>query len=257
VTHDADPRQSHVLVVLPTYNEAENLKTIVGRVRHALPDADILVIDDGSPDGTGDIADRLAIGDPAIHTLRRPSKSGLGVAYLAGFDWALRRDYDVIVEMDADGSHPAETLPAMIDAIDRPGVGLVIGSRWVHGGRAINWPLARRLLSRAANLYTRVALGIRVMDATAGFRAYRTSTLRKIDLAAVDSSGYCFQIDLTLRTVSAGVTVVELPIEFRERQLGESKMTGNIVTEALGKVTAWGIGRRASQLRHLFSGGVV
>jgi len=240
-----------VLVIIPTYNEFENLSQIVARTLVTRPTVNVLVVDDDSPDGTGDLADELAAADDRIHVMHRTSRAGLGAAYLAGFRWGLERQYDVLVEMDSDGSHPPESLVPMLAELDGPGVGLVIGSRWVEGGAIVDWPRSRELLSRAANVYARAALGIRVKDATGGFRAYPADVLRSIDLSGIDHEGYCFQVDLTLRVLSAQFSVVEVPIIFREREFGISKMNGSIVLEAMLKVTAWGIGRRASQLRHL------
>jgi dolichol-phosphate mannosyltransferase len=240
------------LIVIPTYNEALNLTAILDRTFAALPAAHVLVVDDGSPDGTGQLAEEYATTDDRVRVLRRTAKNGLGAAYFAGFGWGFERGYEFIVEMDADGSHPPETLPRMIAEMADAEVGLVIGSRWTRGGSVVNWPKSREALSRSANVYTRLALGIRVKDATAGFRVYRASALTAIDLSGIDSEGYCFQIDLTVRTLSAGYRVVEVPIVFREREFGESKMDGGIVIEAMSKVTAWGIGRRLSQLRRLF-----
>jgi dolichol-phosphate mannosyltransferase len=245
------------IVVIPTYNESQNLATIIDRTFVSVPGVEVLVVDDGSPDGTGELADRLAASDGRVHVLHRAEKAGLGAAYLAGFRRSFERGYDTIIEMDADGSHPPEKLPEMISALGAPGVGLVIGSRWTPGGRVIDWPRSRELLSRMANAYARLALGIRVKDSTGGFRAYRASVLGSIDLSGIDSEGYCFQVDLTLRVLSAGARVVEIPIDFREREFGVSKMTGGIVLEAMSKVTAWGIGRRASQVRRLFRSRVV
>lgn len=243
--------------MIPTYNESENLGSIVARTLAAVPAAHVLIVDDGSPDGTGALADRLAAADGRLHVLHRTEKSGLGAAYLAGFRWAFERDYDTIIEMDADGSHPPEKLPQMLATLATPGVGLVIGSRWTAGGRVIDWPRSRELLSRSANVYARLALGIRVKDSTGGFRAYRASVLKAIDISGIASEGYCFQVDLTLRTLSAGARVIEVPIDFHEREFGVSKMSGGIVIEAMSKVTAWGIGRRMSQLRGLFGARVV
>ena len=186
---------SRIVIVMPTYNERQNLESIAGRVRAALPEADLLVVDDNSPDGTGDIADKLAEADPHVQVMHRTDKAGLGKAYIAGFGWALERGYDVIVEMDADGSHQPEHLPSLVGALD--GADLSIGSRWVRGGKVVNWPKSREALSRGANIYTRIMLGLGVRDATAGFRAYRAATLRTISLDQVESTGYCFQIDLT------------------------------------------------------------
>ena len=239
-------------MIIPTFNEAGNLESIVSRTFAALPSANILVVDDGSPDGTGNLAGQMAATDARLTVLHRETKSGLGAAYLAGFSLALDRGYDVIVQLDADGSHPPETLPTMIAELEGSGAGLVIGSRWTAGGSVVDWPKSRELLSRAANAYARAALGIRTKDSTAGFRAYRASTLRAIDLSGIDSEGYCFQIEMTFRTLGAGFPVREVPIVFRDRTHGESKMSGGIVVEAMTMVTGWGVGRRASQLLHLF-----
>ncbi|MGQ0630412.1 MAG: polyprenol monophosphomannose synthase [Sporichthyaceae bacterium] len=241
------------LVIVPTYNEAESLPLVLGRLRLAVPDADVLVVDDASPDGTGALADRLAASDPAIAVLHRTGKSGLGAAYLAGFGWGLERGYDVLVEMDADGSHRPEDLPRLLAALDggdgRADADLVLGSRWVPGGAVVNWPPLRRAISRGGTLYAKVALGIPIRDATGGFRAFRAETLRGLDLDGVDSQGYCFQIDLAWRAVQRGYTVVEVPITFVERELGTSKMSRAIVAEALWRVTAWGVQYRIARLR--------
>lgn len=231
------------LVVTPTYDEAGSLATTVAAIRAASPDAHVLVVDDASPDGTGAIADGLAAGDERVTVLHRPGKQGLGQAYVAGFRLALDRGYDVIVEMDADGSHPASALPALITALDDPAVGLAIGSRYVPGGGLADWAAGRRLLSRAGNAYARALLRLGVRDVTAGYRAYRAEVLRALPLDEIDSRGYCFQIDMTLRTLDAGWRIVEHPIEFRERTSGESKMSKAIVLEAMLRVTAWGIAR--------------
>ncbi len=238
-----------VLVVIPTYNERENLEPITARVRAAAPDAHILIVDDGSPDGTGDIADALAADSDAIHVLHRSAKAGLGAAYIAGFGWALAQHqprYDLMIEMDADGSHAPEHVPELIAAAASADV--VVGSRWVRGGRVVNWPRRREALSRGANLYTRLALGIGVRDSTAGFRAYRREVLEAIPLETVDSQGYCFQVDMTWRAAQEGFVIDEVPITFVEREAGESKMSGSIVREALVKVTQWGVSRRRQQL---------
>ena len=236
-------RGAKTLVVIPTYNEAETLGGIVERVRAEIPRADVLIVDDNSPDSTGDIADALAATDPRVQVLHRSKKSGLGDAYLAAFDWALERPYDIVVEMDADGSHPAGRLPALISAVRPGGADLSIGSRWVVGGSVVNWPRARRWISRGGNVYAQLLLGVRVKDATAGFRAFRADTLRAIELHNVASHGYCFQIDLTRRVHDRGLRVTEVPIEFRERELGQSKMSSTIVIEAMGRVTLWGLQR--------------
>jgi dolichol-phosphate mannosyltransferase len=238
-----------VLVVVPTYNERENLDPIVARVRAAVPEAHLLVADDGSPDGTGKVADELAAADTHVHVLHREAKQGLGAAYLAGFDWGLEHGYGVLVEMDADGSHQPEQLPALLDAL--AGADLVIGSRWVPGGTVRNWPRHREVLSRGANTYARVAMGTPVRDMTGGFRAFRASALRSLDLADVQSQGYCFQVDLAWRALRRGLRVVEVPITFVERERGSSKMSGAIVREALVNVTAWGLAHRAQQLSSL------
>jgi dolichol-phosphate mannosyltransferase len=236
-----------VAVIIPTFNEAENLEEIVGRVRAAVPAADILVADDNSPDGTGEIADKLAAGDEHVHVLHRPGKQGLGAAYLAGFGWALDRGYGAVVEMDADGSHDPAELSALLAAL--ADADLVVGSRWVRGGTVRNWPRSRELLSRGGNAYARVMLGLSVHDATGGYRAYRAATLHDIGLHSVRSQGYCFQIDLTLRAVRAGQKVVEVPITFTERAHGNSKMSRAIVAEALWKVTVWGVTGRVGRRR--------
>ncbi len=235
-----------VLVIIPTYNEAESLPLIVGRVRQAVPSAHVLVADDGSPDGTGTIANEMADDDGHVHVLHRTAKNGLGAAYLAGFRWGMTRGYDVLVEMDADGSHRPEHLPAMLDALE--GADVVIGSRWVPGGGVENWPRRRQWLSQGGNRYTQMMLGLGVNDATAGYRAYRRDALEQLDLDTVASQGYCFQVDLTRRAVRAGLRVVEVPITFVERELGASKMSGLIVAEALLRVTQWGVTDHASKL---------
>lgn len=246
MTGPANDRQ-RVLVIVPTYNERDNIEAITDRVLQSVPDADVLIADDGSPDGTGKIADELAVSDPRVHVLHRTQKAGLGAAYIAGFRWGLERDYDVLVEMDADGSHAPEQLPRLLAALRE--ADLVLGSRWVAGGTVVNWPMSRELLSRSANLYTRVALGIPVRDATGGYRAYRRRVLESIDLAEVASQGYCFQVDLAWRAVLAGFRVVEVPITFADRERGESKMSGSIVREALWRVTQWGARHRVDQVR--------
>ena len=240
---------SKTLIVIPTYNEIENLPLIVGRINSALPDVHVLVVDDGSPDGTGALADELALADPdRVHVMHRTVKDGLGAAYLAGFEWGLNRHYSVLVEMDADGSHAPEQLHRLLDAVDA-GADLAIGSRYVPGGTVRNWPKRRLVLSRTANGYSRILLGVDIHDITAGYRAYRREVLEKIDLDAVDSKGYCFQIDLTWRAINSGFTVVEVPITFSERELGVSKMSGSNIREALVKVAQWGMGGRLDRAR--------
>jgi dolichol-phosphate mannosyltransferase len=229
-------------MVIPTYNEIENLTDVVERVRRSTPDVDVLVVDDGSPDGTGALADRLAAGDPQVRVLHRAAKLGLGAAYRAGFQVALDAGYELIGEMDADGSHQPEQLPALLSAA--ADADLVIGSRWVPGGSVVNWPWQRRALSRAGNLYTRALLGVGVRDATAGFRVYRRETLESIDLDEVQSLGYVFQVELVFRTLRAGLRVREVPIEFVERVRGHSKMTPEVARESLVRITRWGLAQR-------------
>jgi dolichol-phosphate mannosyltransferase len=231
-----------IAVIMPTYNERANIEATANRVRQAVPGADLLVVDDNSPDGTGEIADKLAAEDTHIHVLHRADKAGLGAAYIAGFRWALAEGYDVLVEMDADGSHQPEELPALLAAL--AGADLVLGSRWVPGGTVRNWPKSRELLSRGGNTYARLMLGIGLKDATGGYRAYRAATLRKIALDEVESQGYCFQVDLAMRAIRAGLRVTEVPITFVERVHGSSKMSRAIVVEALWRVTVWGITAR-------------
>ncbi|MCK8612259.1 polyprenol monophosphomannose synthase [Gordonia sp. C13] len=246
------------LVVVPTFNERDNLPVIVERLQAALPGVHLLVVDDSSPDDTGEVAEELARKDAEahaadgkesgrIHVMHRKEKDGLGKAYLAGFAWGLNRDYPVIVEMDADGSHAPEQLHRLFDAIN-DGADLVIGSRYVPGGKLVNWPKHREFLSRGANTYARVALGAKVHDITAGFRAYRRGVLEKIQLDTVESAGYCFQIDLAWRTVRAGFDVREVPITFTERELGVSKMSGGVMSEAFTMVARWGIQSRLERL---------
>jgi dolichol-phosphate mannosyltransferase len=235
-----------VLVIIPTYNESESLPGVIERLRRAVPDADVLIADDNSPDGTGRLADDLAAKDSHIHVLHRAGKEGLGKAYLAGFAWGLERGYDVLVEMDADGSHRPEELPRLLAQM--PHADVVLGSRWVPGGSVVNWPASRRLLSQGGSLYTRMALGIPTRDATGGYRAYRASALASLDLATVESNGYCFQIDLLWRALQRGLVVREVPITFVEREAGTSKMSNRIVREALLNVTRWGASHRWAQV---------
>ena len=235
-----------VVMVIPTYNEALNLAWIVCRLREAQPGVDVMVVDDNSPDGTGKIADELAAADPAITVVHRTEKAGLGAAYLHGFQVALDAGYDVIGEMDADGSHQPEQLHLLLDALRT--ADLVIGSRWVPGGSVVNWPRSREFLSRGGNLYVRMLLGVKVRDATAGFRVFRRATLEAIDVASVQSTGYVFQTDMAWRTLRAGLTVVEVPIEFIERERGDSKMSGAVASESLKRITRWGLSERRAQL---------
>ena len=244
-----------VVMVIPTYNESMNLPDVVARLRAAQPEVDVLVVDDNSPDGTGALADEIAAVDSQVTVLHREAKDGLGAAYLHGFRVALDRGYDVIGEMDADGSHQPEQLHLLLEAI--ADADLVIGSRWVPGGSIVNWPLHRELLSRGGNFYTRTLLGIRTRDATAGYRLFRRPTLEAIDLASIQSTGYVFQADTAFRTLRAGLRVIEVPIEFVERERGDSKMSRNVATESLKRITRWGLRERRRQaaraLRRVFA----
>ncbi len=231
---------SETLVVIPTYNEVGNLRSIVERLRGAVTDADLLIVDDASPDGTGGLADRLAATDPRVRVLHRSTKAGLGGAYLAGFAIALDGPYRYVVEIDADGSHNPSSLPAML-ALANDGNDLVIGSRWVDGGAVTNWPVYRRAISRAGNWYARRALRSNIRDITAGYRVYRLDALRDLDLSDVSSQGYCFQVELAWQLERTGHRIAEHPITFVERVTGRSKMHAGIVVEALLRVTLWGI----------------
>jgi len=236
------------LVVIPTYNEVESLPGALDRVRQHAPAAHVLVVDDSSPDGTGALADERASRDDHVHVLHRRQKNGLGPAYLAGFDWGLKAGYELLVEMDADGSHRAEDLVLLIqraEMADAPD--LVIGSRWVAGGATQGWSARRVALSRAGNLYVNVVLGTRVRDATAGFRVYRADILRRLDRSQVRALGYGFQVNMTKVVEDMGGRIVEMPITFVERQAGQSKLSGGIFTEELALVTRWGLARRAHQ----------
>lgn len=250
-------RPMRVIMVVPTYQEADNIAWILQRLRTARPDVDVLVVDDNSPDGTGRIADDLAAADPQVHVLHRVNKGGLGAAYRHGFAHALEAGYDVIGEMDADGSHQPEQLHRLLDAIEGtdggPAADLVIGSRWVPGGTVVNWPRRREALSRGGNLYVRVLLGISVKDATAGFRLFRRDALEKLELESVRSTGYVFQTDMVVRALRAALTVREVPIEFVERVRGDSKMSGKVAVESLRRITAWGLRERREQVRRLWS----
>jgi dolichol-phosphate mannosyltransferase len=231
-----------VAVIIPTYNERENLESISARVRAAVPGAHVLIVDDNSPDGTGELAEKLAAEDAQIHVLHRPGKVGLGAAYIAGFGWALDEGFEAIVEMDADGSHQPGELPRLLGELEH--ADLVLGSRWVPGGIVRNWPRSRQILSRGGNAYARIVLGVSLRDATGGYRVFRAQTLRVIGLDKVESQGYCFQIDLARRAIKAGLRVSEVPITFIERTRGASKMSKAIVAEALWRVTLWGVSDR-------------
>jgi dolichol-phosphate mannosyltransferase len=224
-----------VLVIIPTYNERDNLAPITTAVHEQLAGADILVIDDGSPDGTGQLADQIAGRDQRVAVLHRAGKLGLGTAYLAGFRHALARDYEYVFEMDADFSHDPRYLPVLLDEARR-GADLVIGSRYIHGGGTVNWGLGRQILSRGGSLYARGVLGVRVRDLTAGFKCFRRRLLEQIDLDGVGAEGYGFQIEMTYRALCGGFRVVEVPIVFVDRRVGQSKMSRKIMLEALGLV---------------------
>lgn len=246
------------LVVIPTYNERENLASIVGRVRVAVPDASVLVVDDHSPDGTGELADELAARDAAVHVLHRAGKAGLGAAYLEAFGWALERGFDPIVQLDADGSHLPEQMPALLAALggtDPAGepVDLVIGSRWIPGGSIENWPRHRELLSRGGSAYARWVLQLPTRDTTAGYRVFRADALKRIHLDEVHTRGYGFQVDMLWHAREAGLTVTEVPVTFVERVHGRSKMSVGIVVEAMLKVTGWGISSRLRRRRQPMS----
>jgi len=241
------------LVIIPTYDERENVGSIVGRVRASVPDADVLIVDDNSPDGTGELADALAATDASVHVLHRTGKDGLGAAYRAGMQWALDAGYEVVVEMDADGSHQPEQLPRLLEAVRSPelptGADVVLGSRWVDGGGVVNWPARRRLISRGGSTYSRLALGLPVRDVTGGYRAFTADALQRLHFERTESQGYCFQIDMTRRAYDAGLRIVEVPITFVERERGASKMGGGIVVEAMLRVTLWGLTGLPRRLR--------
>jgi len=230
-----------VLVIVPTYNERDNIRPIVSAVRaHGY---DVLVVDDGSPDGTGEIADELAQADGGVHVVHRATKEGLGPAYAAGFAHGLAMGAEILCEMDADFSHDPVDLPRLVAAV-RNGADLAIGSRYVEGGGTDGWPWHRIAISRGGNRYASMMLGLHVADATAGFRAFRDTTLRKVDPSSCEASGYGFQVEMAWRTEQAGLTISEVPITFRDRRYGESKMSGRIAAEAMVLVTKWGFGRR-------------
>jgi dolichol-phosphate mannosyltransferase len=242
-----DSDVGRILVIVPTYNEADNITVVAGRLRASVPAADLLIADDNSPDGTGKIADEMATSDEHIHVMHRPGKQGLGAAYLAGFRWGIEHGYDVLVEMDADGSHRPEELPRLLTALEH--ADLVLGSRWVAGGRVVNWPKSREWLSRGGSAYSRFMLRVPVRDVTGGYRAFRAETLTGLGLDEVQSQGYCFQVDLARRAVARGFRVTEVPITFVEREHGVSKMSRAIVIEALWRVTAWGLTSRLGTRR--------
>jgi dolichol-phosphate mannosyltransferase len=225
------------LVCLPTYDERENLAPMIEAILAAAPQVDVLVVDDNSPDGTGPLADQIAAREPRVKVLHRPGKQGLGRAYLAAFDWALARDYGLVLEMDCDFSHDPRYLPALLERAGS--ADLVLGSRYVAGGGTRNWGLSRRLISRGGSLYARTILGLPVRDLTGGFKCFRREVLEAIDLPSVECTGYAFQIELTFRAYRRGFRVAEVPIVFADRRVGRSKMSRRIVLEAIGKV--WSI----------------
>ena len=246
---------SAAVVIVPTYNEADNIRAIWGRLREALPDVGLLVVDDNSPDGTGEIAEALAGEDPLTWVLHRPGKAGLGRAYSAGMAWALDHGARYIVEMDADGSHDPGALKTMLQ-LAAEGADLVVGSRYVPGGSTSGWSRWRHALSRGGNSYVRLMLRLGVRDATSGFRVYSAATLHGIGLASIASQGYCFQIEMTLATAIAGGDIREVPIRFAERERGRSKMSWAVTMEALLRVTRWRLaGRRCpKRLLHTATG---
>lgn len=245
--------QSRALVVIPTYQEAANIERVLGQVRESAPVVDVLVVDDNSPDGTAKLAESVSEALGSIQVLSRPGKDGLGSAYRAGFAWGLERNYDVLIEMDADLSHDPADLPRLLESIDS-GNDLVVGSRYVPGGAVPGWPVHRSLLSREGNRYAKLMLGIPLLDATSGYRAYRASVLRRIDLTEVRADGYGFQIEMAYRMHRNGANVAEVPITFVDRTLGKSKMSGRIIVEALALVTVWGVRDRLRRLRKRTSG---
>ena len=237
----SDPAQA--LVIVPTYNERESIPEVARRLFDAAGDrVDLLVIDDGSPDGTAELVRQIASGPHDVHLIERSGKQGLGSAYRTGFAWALERGYWAALEMDADLSHDPADVPRLLDALEH--ADLVIGSRYVPGGGTRNWGIVRRLLSRFGNVYARAWLGFPVRDSTAGFRAYRTAWLAELDLDSIASEGYAFQVEMTFRTHRAGKRIVEVPITFVERAMGRSKMSRRIVVEALARIARWGVGYR-------------
>ncbi|HBX79943.1 MAG: polyprenol monophosphomannose synthase [Propionibacteriaceae bacterium] len=241
-----------VLVIVPTYNESMNIASIVGRLRTANPDVHVLVADDNSPDGTGDIADGMAAADDHIHVLHRKGKEGLAAAYVAGFRWGIDHGYGVLVEHDADGSHQPEQLPRLLEALKN--ADMVKGSRYVKGGSVVNWPKSRELLSRGGNIWSQLMLGSSIKDLTGGYNAHRVSMM-KVIIDKLESAGYAFQVNLAWQALQNGFTVVEVPIEFIEREQGASKMSRRIVFEALGLTTKWGINHRIDQVKGLFGKG--
>jgi dolichol-phosphate mannosyltransferase len=241
------------LVVIPTYNEAETIAGLMEQVLAAHPGVNVLVVDDGSPDGTAGIVDKATTAEPRLHLLERPAKEGLGAAYRAGFRWGLDRGYDALVEIDADFSHPPDRLPALLGALETADV--AIGSRYVPGGATVGWSPARKAISRLGNAYVRFVIGLPVHDATAGYRAFRAEVLRALAVESSESNGYCFQIEMAHRAWQEGFRIVEVPITFTERVAGTSKMHRRIVLEALVRVTGWALtgGRNRFRVHHELS----
>jgi dolichol-phosphate mannosyltransferase len=229
------------LVIMPTYNEALGIEWMVSKLLSTVSNIDVLIVDDNSPDGTGNLAEKLAASDSRVKVLHRSEKNGLGPAYLAGFQWGFQHNYDFLVEMDADGSHRPQDLPALLEHAEAND--LVIGSRWVPGGAIKNWPASRQLISRIGNGYARFMLRSGIKDITAGFRVYRASFLKQLDLEHIASHGYSFQVEMAYRSRKAGGRIVEVPITFVEREQGVSKMSRSIVFEALYLITKWGFER--------------
>lgn len=243
----ATGNHTQTLVVVPTYCEADTVEAVIARVLRADAELHVLIVDDNSPDGTGALATAMADLQPRLFVLDRPGKGGLGAAYIAGFDWALQRGYQIIVEMDADGSHQPEELPGLLSAVDA-GAGLAIGTRWMPGGSVLNWPRYRKAISRAGTLYARLILGSKLRDITSGYRAYTAATLSQALRDEVSSHGYSFQIEMAWNTERSGASIVEVPITFIERAHGRSKMSPRIVLEAIGRVSMWGLTRRSTNL---------
>lgn len=250
MTESVSALDASTLVIIPTFNEIENLPRISSRVREAQPGVHILVVDDNSPDGTGDLADKLAADDDHIHVLHREGKGGLLGAYLAGFEWGMEHDFEVLCEMDADGSHAPEELHLLLDEV-ADGADLVIGSRYVPGGKTVNWPASRELLSRLGNVYISMALGAGLSDMTAGYRAFRREVLETLALDELSKAGYIFQVDVAFRAIQEGFDVREVPVTFTDREFGESKLDGSFVKDSLFEVTKWGVNHRTNQVKGL------
>jgi dolichol-phosphate mannosyltransferase len=230
------------LVIIPTYNEAESLPILLRELSLLRHDLNYLVVDDGSPDGTADICEKLKSEIPGLEVLKRSKKSGLGSAYREGYRYTLEKNFDAVIQIDADGSHQVSDLPKLLTKLESdPSVDLIIGSRWIKCGSVINWSKHREALSRLANIYSNFLLGLGVKDSTAGFRVYKSSAIKKLDLSSIKSEGYCFQIEMTREIKKIGGLISEVPITFVERQFGKSKMSGKIVIEAMVRVTYWGV----------------